>query len=259
MDGGRSTRQTPGSEYPIPVGGVVRALRVARGLDQIPCADALGISQSQLSKIESGQKSLTVGPWVQGASALAIGTPPKPNASDRGFGAMEPAFVLAESQAGSIGSLHLLAGEDGRVPVFAFPRAVLFAMAVFEYACGVTSASNICALPVWSDFTACVARHGSGIIDVPSLAAQEGPDFFSEHRDELEAANTIARAWVGELRGSEAKAKAIAAEREEAVRADDRDASSHLQSRRASTTRHKRGSLVVFSPRGEEVLWPPTN
>lgn len=237
----------------------MRALRLARGLDQIPCADALGISQSQLSKVESGQKNLTVGPWVQGASALAIGTPPKPSASERRFGAMEPAFVLAESQAGSIGSLHLLAGEDGRVPVFVFPHAVLFAIAVLEYACGITSAANICALPVWPDFTARVARHGSGAIDVPSLAAQEGPEFLSERRDELEAANTIARAWVRKLRGLEATGKAIVAEQEEAVRADDRDASRYLQSRKASTERHKRGSLVVFGPGGEEVLWPPTN
>jgi transcriptional regulator with XRE-family HTH domain len=56
------------------VGARIRALRQARGMTQIDLAEALGITQSNLSAIERGARGLTVHQVVKLAQALRATT-----------------------------------------------------------------------------------------------------------------------------------------------------------------------------------------
>lgn len=71
------------------VGERIRALRQARGTTQVDLAEALGITQSNLSAIERGARGLTVHQVVKLARALRVTTdailsPAKPAAKGDG-------------------------------------------------------------------------------------------------------------------------------------------------------------------------------
>ena len=54
------------------VGCVLRAVRVAAGLTQVKVAEQLGVPQSYISKLESGERSLRVAELFAYAVALEV-------------------------------------------------------------------------------------------------------------------------------------------------------------------------------------------
>ena len=181
-----------GVEYPIPVGRVVRALRLARGFDQVPFAEALGISQGHLSKIERGQGKLGIGPWRDGAKALAVGTPWDLDYEEGFLESDQLFFVLAlpENRHDHPGTVRLLAGEDGRPRVFHEADSALFATAVFERMCS----PEVCVIPVWPNLVSRIQGHRP--VEAPTPQPGFEHDVFQLRLEELDAATTIARAWL---------------------------------------------------------------
>jgi transcriptional regulator with XRE-family HTH domain len=242
-----------GVESPIPVGGVVRALRLARGFDQVPFAEALGISQGHLSKIERGQGKLGIDAWSKGAKALAVGAPREIDPAEKRFEGDQPLFVLTlpMTSSGHPGALRLLAGEDGRARVFFDGYSALFAAAVFERLC----APEPCVIPVWEDFLSHVVARSRRPVVVPTPQPAGELDVSQVRLDELEAAATIARAWLQEakVRHAEIRKTRDASDFNKAITAVGRKLG-----RKWSPPAHlPADSLAITDAAEKETLWPP--
>lgn len=62
----------PATTYPMVVGKVLGYLRDQKGLGQKDLADAMGVTQPTLSRIENGQSALTVDQLALAASILKV-------------------------------------------------------------------------------------------------------------------------------------------------------------------------------------------
>lgn len=183
-----------GAEHPIPIGEVVRALRLDRGLEQTAFAAALDISQGHFSKIERGQIKLSLDQWYSGLKAMAIGAP-RELVDEEPWEGEQPLFVLALVSLEQV-RLHLLPMQDGRIPIFTTSEAARFAMALFEYTC----TGNVCVLPIWPDFVERIAAHGTRTVEVPTpfkIEHLDRPDHATrESREALDAATGLVHAWL---------------------------------------------------------------
>lgn len=241
-------------EHPIPVGAIVKALRLAGGRDQVPFAEQLGISQGHLSKIERGQGQLAVEPWANNTQTLAVGTPP-PEASHEDYRRRAwPLFllVLPVGRAEHPGAVRLLAGEDGQMPVFLWAFSALFAGAVFERMC----APEVCVIPVWNDVVSRIAEHGQRPVVVPAPQDDEDRDVIQVNLDELAAATTIARAWLLESKVRQAEARKLrsAPDFDKAIDAYGR----RFGSKWSPPADLPPDSLAIVDAAEKETLWPPT-
>jgi transcriptional regulator with XRE-family HTH domain len=241
-----------GVEYPIPVGRVVRALRLARGIDQVRFAQALALSQGHLSKIERGQGKLSIEHWMYGAKALAVGAPRELDFGEGFLQGDQPLFVLAlpEKRADHPGTVRLLAGEDRRTRVFHEAESALFATAVFERMCS----PEVCVIPVWPDLIARIQGHRP--VFVPAQQPGSERDVFQVRLEELDAATTIARAWLETTKVQTADYHKVKSA------PDPRKAFKEYYLRHIGPTAYRLppkedDSLVMVDAAGKETLWPP--
>lgn len=89
------------------VGQRVRALRLAQGMSQTKLADLLGITQSNVSGLERGARSLTIHQVVRLANALGTTTDEllrgvSPNGKDRGTQVQDRRFLRRLRQVDSL-------------------------------------------------------------------------------------------------------------------------------------------------------------
>lgn len=239
-------------EHPIPVGRVVKALRLAAGLDQVACAEVLAISQGHLSRIERGQGTLALEPWAKGMRRLAVGVAPPEALHEDPMQRAWPLFLLAVPLNRSYhpGAVRLLAREDGRPPVFSWARSALFAAAVFGRMCS----PEVCVIPIWPDAVSDIDARGPRPVVVPTPQHGLDLDPLQVNLDELDAATTIARAWLHENQALRAKyRKANASDFNKAIAA----VGQKFTSLWSPPVHLPPDSLAIVDAAEKVTLWPP--
>lgn len=225
-------------------GPLVRALRVACGLDQATLARALGFSQAQLSKLERSDNRLSAERWLAGASALALGSSGE---DDR---TLRYVLTAVEETVEDTRVLRLLYDDEGEVPVFFDATSALTAFGVLDEF-DEFHIPDLCLLAIWPDFADRIASDGEGIVEVFASGGSERERSLALAGAVLAAASGLVRTCfdrlqahghlyeIADLEGSDVATNF-------GIHNFDRPEPSALT-----------GPLVVVGQSGE-LLWPPS-
>jgi transcriptional regulator with XRE-family HTH domain len=225
-------------------GPLVRALRLACGLDQGPLADALGFSQAHLSKLERSDNRLSAERWLAAASALGLGT------REEDEGTLQYVLAHMEEAVEDTRVLRLLYDEDGEVPMFVDATSALTAFGVLDEF-REFDPPNACLLAIWPDFAERIAADGEGTVEVSASGESEQERSLALAGAVLAAASSLVRTWFDRAETRMHLYEIADLESSEVA------TSSGIHNFGRPDPSALTGPLVVIGQSGE-LLWPPS-